>query len=136
MYMYMYYIYCMYIICIVCTLHVLHVLYVHVHVLHVCVHVACVCCSYNFMFVILFVMPFPVLSFKRFRNAVIEITSMDAGVFEVKGRVLGVALDKFELVFQVRERERDAHRIIAIKLCCQIVKFKKKIFLGFASDAV
>ena len=50
-------------------------------------------------------MPFPVLSFKRFRNAVIEITSMDAGVFEVKGRVLGVALDKFELVFQVRERE-------------------------------
>ena len=55
-------------------------------------------------------MPFPVLSFKRFRNAVIEITSMDAGVFEVKGRVLGVALDKFELVFQVREREREGGR--------------------------
>ena len=93
-------------------------------------------------------MPFPVLSFKRFRNAVIEITSMDAGVFEVKGRVLGVALDKFELVFQVREREReggregerereterqreterDAHCIIAVKLCCWIVKFKKKFF--------
>ena len=80
-------------------------------------------------------MPFPVLSFKRFRNAVIEITSMDAGVFEVKGRVLGVALDKFELVFQVREREggerereRDGHCIIAVKLCCQIVKFKKNFF--------
>lgn len=38
----------------------------------------------------------------RFRNAVIEITSLDVGVFEVRGRVLGVSLDKFELVFQVR----------------------------------
>ena len=38
----------------------------------------------------------------RFRNAQIEITSLDVGVFEVKGRVLGVALDKFELVFQVK----------------------------------
>lgn len=38
----------------------------------------------------------------RFRNAQIEITSTDVGVFEVKGRVLGVALDKFELVFQVK----------------------------------
>lgn len=37
----------------------------------------------------------------RFRNAVIEITAVDAGVFEVTGRVLGVAMDKVELVFQV-----------------------------------
>ena len=68
----------------------------------------------------LLLMPFPVLSFKRFRNAVIEITSMDAGVFEVKGRVLGVALDKFELVFQVREREgggeREREMVIALLL--------------------
>lgn len=40
--------------------------------------------------------------FSRFRNAVIEITAVDVGVFEVKGRVLGVALDKYELIFQVR----------------------------------
>ena len=38
----------------------------------------------------------------RFRNAVIELTAVEPGVFEVTGRVLGVAMDKVELVFQVR----------------------------------
>ena len=37
----------------------------------------------------------------RFKNAVIEITAIGPGMFEVTGRVLGVAMDKVELVFQV-----------------------------------
>ena len=37
----------------------------------------------------------------RFRNASIELTAIEPGVFEVTGRVMGVAMDKVELVFQV-----------------------------------
>lgn len=36
----------------------------------------------------------------QFKNAVIEITAIGPGMFEVTGRVLGVAMDKVELVFQ------------------------------------
>ena len=49
----------------------------------------------------------------RFRNAVIELTAVEPGVFEVTGRVLGVAMDKVELVFQVR----NSYMIFSVMIC-------------------
>ena len=38
----------------------------------------------------------------RFRNVTFEITSTGVGVFQVSARFMGVAMEKVELVFQVR----------------------------------
>ncbi len=55
----------------------------------------------------------------RFRNASIELTAIEPGVFEVTGRVMGVAMDKVELVFQVCAvtMATDTSLILFILLC-------------------
>ena len=49
-------------------------------------------------------MSFFISSFSRFKNVMFDIKSGDeVGVFEVSAKFMGVAMEKVELVFQVRQ---------------------------------